>query len=124
MYTFLCQLCHSLHKRPKTVVFFSLLLTIFFAYFASQLEIKTSLTQALPSQYESVKLMEKMEEQFGGLGKLTVILKSKDSALNKKTLLKLVQNLKNHPDINLLDYKKEKEFFDQYQLLYISLIDL
>jgi predicted RND superfamily exporter protein len=106
------------------VVLCSLFITAVSLYFALKLEFRFSFTDVLPEDFPSVQVLNKVEEKFGGLGKLTVIIQSEWPEANKQAVAFLVQQLVAHPDVNILDYRKEKEFFDKNKLLYIELEDL
>ncbi|MBF0432891.1 MAG: MMPL family transporter [Fibrobacteria bacterium] len=124
MYTFICRLFHSLHRWPKTVVGISLILTLISFYYAQNLEIRFSLADVLPEKFQSVQELERVKEKFGGLGKLTLVVSSESATENKAAVNQLVHLLRSHPDINILDYKRETDFFEKNKLLYIRLEDL
>ncbi|MFC1585623.1 RND family transporter [Fibrobacterota bacterium] len=124
MYTFLCRIFHSLHQRPRTVVFFSLVVTAIALYYAYRLEVRFSLTDVLPDNFQSVKILKSVEEKFGGLGKLTIVIQSDFPSINKAAVEFLVKQLEKHPEVNILDYRKESDFFNLHKLLYIDLKDL
>ncbi len=124
MYTLICRLFHKLHKRPVTVICLCLLLTAIAAFYANKIHLKSSLLEVLPNEFHSIQLLKKTEENFGGLGKLTLIFQSPDSNFNKRTLQQTANALSTHPNINFLDYKNEIQYYSENQLLYINLEDL
>jgi uncharacterized protein len=89
-----------------------------------ELEIRRSMSDLLPNQFESVKLWRQIGNKFGGLGNLTLVIHSQDSLNNIKTTRYIAQHLQNHPDINFIEYRTEADFYKQHKLLYISLRDL
>ncbi len=66
----------------------------------------------------------KIEEAFGGLGSLTVILKSDDSALTYNTARDLARHMKNDSLVHFLEYETDIEFYKKHNLLYIQTEDL
>ncbi len=124
MYTRICRFFRILHQWPRTVLSFSFLITLLALGAALKLEIRFSLLDVLPDSFKSVEILQEVESRFGGLGKLSLIVSSPDPEQNKKAVQWIVEKLRSHPDINILDYKNEISFFKKNQLLYIDLPDL
>ncbi len=105
MFTYLCKFFHTLHSRPKLVVSLAFLVTIIALFPLKHLEFRMSLAELLPRQFESVKLWNQIGNKFGGLGNLTVVVHSNDSLENAEQVQFLISHLKNHPDINFMEYR-------------------
>lgn len=124
MFTALCKLFHHLHSRPKSVVALAFLITFGALWPLSRLQTHMSMSDVLPRQFESVKLLREIGKKFGGLGNLSVVVHSQDSSANIATVKFLASHLEKHPDVNFLEYRTEARFYKEHKLLYISLHDL
>lgn len=124
MFTHLCKIFLSLHAKPRTVLLLALLATLGSLLPLRRLQLRTTLSDLLPDKFESVKLWNQIGRKFGAQGSLAVVVHSQDSALNVSTVGFLADHLRNHPDVNFLEYKTESRFYAAHKLLYISLKDL
>ncbi|MEO7424070.1 MAG: MMPL family transporter [Fibrobacteria bacterium] len=124
MFTYLCKLLHNMHSRPRTVLAVALLLTLAALFPLKRLETRMSFSDLLPRDSPSVKAWEKIGDKFGGLGHLAIVVHSEDSAANTAAIDFLADHLRNHPDVNFLEYRTESGFYKSHKLLYISLKDL
>lgn len=124
MFTYLCKLFHHLHARPRMVLALAFLVTVASLFPLKRLEFRTSTTDLLPEQFESVRLWQRIGQKFGASGNLTAVVHSEDSARNLETIRFLAGHLENHPDVNFLEYRSEAAFYQAHRLLYISLKDL
>lgn len=124
MFTYLCRIFHHLHSRPKTVVLLAFAITFAALFPLHRLEFRMSTSELLPGRLESVKLWRNFGKKFGSLGHLTIVAHSQDSSANMQAIRFFAEHLKNHPDVNFLEYRTEANFYKQHKLLYISLKDL
>ncbi len=124
MFTYLCKLFHILHARPRMVLTLAVLLTLGALFPLKRLEMRMTLSDLLPVGFESVRTWRQIGEKFGGLGNLSFVIHSEDSAANIAAVRFLADHLRNHPDVNFLEYRTESEFYKAHKLLYISLKDL
>jgi predicted RND superfamily exporter protein len=124
MFTYLCKIFHNLHARPRTVLLLALLATLGALFPLKRLELRMTTTDMLPEDFESVKTWRQIGEKFGGLGHLALVVHSGDSTANLAAIAFLADHLRNHPDVNFLEYRTEADFYKAHKLLYISLKDL
>jgi predicted RND superfamily exporter protein len=124
MFTYLCKIFQQLHARPRTVLALAFLLTLAALIPLKRLETRMSFMDLLPGEFESVRTWKQIGEKFGGLGHLAIVVHSDDSAANGRAVEYLAEHLRNHPDVNILEYKTEADFYKAHKLLYITLKDL
>ncbi|HKP96077.1 MAG TPA: MMPL family transporter [Fibrobacteria bacterium] len=124
MFTYLCKLFHHLHSRPRIVLALAVILTLAALFPLKRLETRMSFTDLLPEDFSSVRTWRQIGEKFGGLGHLAIVVHSEDSAANAAAIDFIADHLRNHPDVNFLEYRTEAEFYKAHKLLYISLKDL
>jgi uncharacterized protein len=124
MFTYLCKLFQHMHARPRLVLSLAVLVTLAALFPLKRLEMRMTMTDLLPAGFESVKTWQQIGEKFGGLGHLAMVVHSPDSADNVAAVAFLADHLKNHPDVNFLEYRTEADFYKAHKLLYISLKDL
>ncbi len=124
MFTYLCKLFHHMHARPRTVLALAFLLTLAAVFPLKRLEMRMSMADLLPREFESVRAWKQIGEKFGGLGHLAIVVHSEDSAANGAAVEFLAEHLRSHPDVNFLEYRTEADFYKAHKLLYISLRDL
>jgi predicted RND superfamily exporter protein len=124
MFTYLCKIFQHLHRRPRTVLALAFLLSLAALVPLKRLERRMSFADLLPQEFESVRSWKQIGEKFGGLGHLAIVVHSDDSAANGRAVEFLADHLRTHPDVNILEYKTEAEFYKAHKLLYITLDDL
>ncbi|MDB5102540.1 MAG: transporter [Fibrobacteres bacterium] len=124
MFTYLCKLFHTLHARPRMVLVLALLATLGAIFPLKRLQMRMTTTDLFPRDFQSVKTWRQIGQKFGGLGHLAVVIHSEDSSANIAAIGFLADHLRNHPDINFLEYRTEADFYKAHKLLYISLKDL
>ncbi|MBW8890083.1 MAG: MMPL family transporter [Fibrobacteres bacterium] len=124
MFTYLCKIFQHLHSRPRTVLALAFLLTLAALIPLKRLETRMSFADLLPQEFESVRTWKQIGEKFGGLGHLAIVVHSEDSSANRQAVEFLAERLRNHPDVNILEYKTEADFYKAHKLLYITLSDL
>lgn len=111
-------------RYPKTVLFFSLLLIGLSFWAARNLRIENNLTALLPQEFESVQALKSMEEAFGGLGFLVVVVEGPDAQKTESFADQLVEQVRQVPEVAFVDYKRPIEYFRKRQWLFVSLEDL
>ncbi len=124
MFTIICKVFHLLHNRPRTVLALACLATVWSLFQVRHLNIKTAFSDLLPGNFRSVELLQRIEEKFGGLGNLAIVIHSDDPEANKRAVHFFHENLRSHPDVNFVEFRTEADFYRQHKLLYISLADL
>lgn len=120
----LCKLFLLAHRRPWWVLLATALLLVLSIRPIQRLEFRKNVTDLLPDDVPSVALWKQAGRKFGGLGNLTFIFNSQDPDKNAKAIAFVVDNFAGHPDVNLLEWKTEADFYRNHQLLYVRLEDL
>ncbi|WP_245579435.1 efflux RND transporter permease subunit [Halonatronum saccharophilum] len=73
-------------KYPKLVVGITILVTIFFAYYASQVEINTDIKDMFPEDHPTINTFEDVGDAYGGSEFVVLILEHEEHVLNIETL--------------------------------------
>ncbi len=124
MFTIICKVFRLLHSRPRTVLVIACLATLWGLVQIGKLNIKTAFSDLLPANFRSVELLHRIEDKFGGLGNLSIVISSDDPEENKRAVHFFQEHLRTHPDVNFVEFRTEADFYRQHKLLYISLADL
>lgn len=120
----LCKLFLLAHRRPWWVIIAATALAFLCIRPIQNLEFRKNITDLLPDELPSVQLWKQAGQKFGGLGNLTLVFESQDPDANARAIAFAAQNLASHPDINLLEWKTEADFYREHKLLYVRLEDL
>lgn len=72
------------YSHPYSVLSISIILAIISGYFALHLKIDTNIANLLPSSFESVKALNKLEKMYGGEESLLIGIKSNSFKDNKR----------------------------------------
>lgn len=89
-----------------------------------KLEFRGDFIDLLPSDSQSVKDLNVITERAGGEGYFVIVLEGGNLEKAKEFLEKLVPELKKLKEVNYIEYKFDKTFFEDRNLLYIDLPDL
>ncbi|MCQ2055191.1 MAG: RND transporter [Fibrobacter sp.] len=111
-------------RYPLAILVTSLSLAVFCIYPISQLRWELQLQDTISLQNSKSLDYHEIEKSFGGLGSLTVILHSPDSAANYKEAKQLSQYLQDNPLVHFVEYETDIDFYKQHSLLYIENEDL
>lgn len=94
---------------------------------APLLKVNTNLASLIPKSYKSVQSLNKIKEKVSGIDKLEILIQSDDfdaSLRFAKHLIPKLMALKNPTDgapyIASIEYRNAVEFFEKYQLLFVS----
>jgi hypothetical protein len=93
-------------------------------FFASKLSLRSDLAELLPKNLQSVKALERIQDEVGGIGNIKIIVESKDLEATKSFLEALAPELLQSPLVNYLDYKNDVAFYKKYGLLLLSMDEL
>ncbi len=91
---------------------------------AERLKIDTGLDALLPEDYESVKALREVEEKYGGVGTLMVVIESPDFQESLQFAESLSSRLRSNPKVEYAEYGIDRKFFEDRALLYADLKDL
>lgn len=111
-------------RFPRLVFLLSLLITLAAFWAAKNLPIENNITALLPKSFESVQALKALEESFGGLGFLVVIVEGDDSDRAAEFSDQLVDKISHLKGVEYVDYRRPIDYFKERQWLYIDLEDL
>ncbi|MCG8604321.1 MMPL family transporter [bacterium] len=112
------------YKNYVTILAIAVLLTAGGGYYAAKLTLESDLAKLIPSNYESVKALERIKEEVGGVGNIKVIIEAQDIGAAKAFAEELGPKLLASPIVNYLDYKNDVAFYKKNGLLFLELDEL
>jgi predicted RND superfamily exporter protein len=124
VFTPLCKLFYLLQRKPWWLLAAAVFASALALLPLRKFEVRASVTEMLPRDWESVRAWKEFGRQFGSAGHLAVVLHSPDAAANAVLLEKLARAVETDPGVNFLEYRSEGDFYRTHKLLYISLEDL
>ncbi len=86
-----------IHKYYFVVLLIFAIITGIFGYFAADLKVKADLIDLLPKNFPSVKGLEEIQEVFGGIGYLVLVIETEEA---KDEIKKSKKNIKINYDYN------------------------
>ncbi|MFQ6112620.1 MAG: hypothetical protein ACE5NG_00880, partial [bacterium] len=110
------------HYIPILIV--ALFASVVGGYFASKLTLESDLAELLPGSFVSVKALERIKEEVGGIGNLLILLESDNFEAMKALANDLEPKLLASPIVNYLDYKNDVAFYKKNALLFLELEEL
>jgi len=120
--------CRFVSRRAGTILIFTLLLFAVAAALASRLELKTAISELLPSDDPGVVALEKTQKRLGDMSLLLVGIRSPDRDANLRYADMLTQKLQALPKstVALATYhiRDLTGFFEKNKWLYIAENDL
>jgi len=112
------------YRRPALALAIALALSLVGLFLARGLTLDANLVSLLPSSFQSVKDLEKLEQQFGGLGWVVVVGEGGDPEALRRFADDLTPQLEALPSIRFVEKKRPGPFFRKHALYYLSLEDL
>ena len=91
---------------------------------ASRLSLNTDLTELLPESFESVKGLEKLKANFGGIGYVAVAGYDAEPEALRRFARDMAPKIEALPGIRFVEYERASTFFEERALYYLSLEDL
>ncbi len=113
-----------LSRYSYFILLFAIILSIVSFYSIKRIQLKSSFVDLLPSDIESVKNLEKVTEIYGGIGDLIVAVETTKPQKIARLFFSIAKKLEKLDEVRFVDFRLEKEFFDEHQLLYLDLNDL
>ena len=113
-----------LYRHHWTVILLTLLVTALAGVYVAKLRIDSDLGALLPGDYPSVRTLEEIKSNLGGLGNLRVVITSNRPDSAKAYIDELAAALVRNPHIHFVDYRVDKEFFRKHSMLYMELEDI
>lgn len=124
MTKFLLNKCTNLiAKHTSIIIGATLLITLIFSFFAVRIRIDSDFTHLLPQTFESVKAIKKLKNEFGS-GHLIVAVSANDLETAKIFLKEFVNKAYQLDEVAFIEWQRPIEFFNKYQLYYLSGDDL
>ena len=125
MFSFLAKLIRHISRFPKAVIAVTALILCLCPYFISNLRWELQLQDILEKEDTVSQAIESIEKSFGGLGSLTVVLRSDDSLANYTLAKNVANQLMTYKDIiHFVEFETDINFYEKYKFFYINNDDL
>ena len=124
MFSLVSKIVRRLTRLPFSVLALSAILAVLSIFPISHLRWDIQLQDTLSFSNQENSDYKKIGKDFGGLGSLTVILRSDDSLLNYNTAKTLAEHLQKDTLVHFVDFETDAEFYTRNSLLYIDESDL
>ncbi|WP_290764396.1 MMPL family transporter [Fibrobacter sp. UBA4297] len=123
MFSLFSKIIKKLATYPKIILTVFLAVGILSIYPIMHLRWDLQLQDTITSAREPSNV-QKIEDEFGGLGSLIVILQSKDSSANYRIAKDLAQKMQQSPAVHFADFETDIEFYKKNKFLYASESDI
>ena len=123
MFSFFAKIIKKLATYPKTILTVFLAIGILSIYPIMHLRWDLQLQDTITSAREPSNV-QKIEDEFGGLGSLIVILESNDSSANYRIAHQLADKMQNDPSVHFADFETDIDFYKKNKFLYASENDI
>lgn len=124
MFSLFSRILKKTHRYPTIILGLSLLISFLMIVPVSKLKWELQLIDTLPETSQTKKTAKALEEDFGGLGTLTIVLQSSDSLLNDRFVHRLASEFKKNPLVSHVQFESDTRFYKENQFLYIRYQDL
>lgn len=114
------QKCHLLSKYYLQILIVAVVATAIGGYYASKLSLESDLSALLPDSFESVKALNRIKEEVGGVGQLRLVFETRDFAAAKRFADDLAPKLLASPLVKYVDYKNDVQFYNKNALLFLE----
>ena len=111
-------------QRGKLVLLAGFVLTIVSALLALQLKIDADLERLLPETAPSVQGLRQLEESYGIIGRVNVVLQGNDIGELKRAADAVAVRASEIDGIERVEHRRPVEFFKKHRLLYVDYEDL
>ena len=112
--------CHLISKYYIPILLVALIATAIGGFYASKLTLQSDLSALLPDTFESVKALNRIKEEVGGVGQLQILVETKDYSAARNFIEVLGPRLLASPLINYVDYKNDVQFYKKNALLFLE----
>lgn len=123
MFSIFAKIIKKLATYPKTILTVFLAIGILSIYPIMHLRWDLQLQDTITSAREPSNV-QKIEDEFGGLGSLIVILESNDSSANYRIAHQLADKMQNDPSVHFADFETDIDFYKKNKFLYASENDI
>lgn len=115
---------HLIYRHYIAILIVTVTTCVIGGYYASKLPLKSDLSELLPDSFASVKALNEVREEVGGVGNLRIVLESSDFKALKRFAHHLDPKLLASPKANYVDYQNDVEFYQKNALLFLNLDEL
>jgi len=115
---------HIVHKYYIPILIVALVSSAIGGYYASKLTLQSNLAELLPDNFESVKALNRIKDEVGGVGNLQIVIETKDIEKAKAFAENLAPRLLANPIVNYLDYKNDVAFYKKNGLLLLDMDEI
>ena len=123
MFSIFAKIIKKLATYPKIILTVFLAIGILSIYPIMHLRWDLQLQDTITSAREPSNV-KKIEDEFGGLGSLIVILQSKDSSANYRIAKDLAHKMQTSPSVHFADFETDIDFYKKNKFLYASESDI
>ncbi|HEX9654082.1 MAG TPA: MMPL family transporter, partial [bacterium] len=113
-------LVQYLKKYYWVVILLAIAATVAGSFWSFKLRLESDLATLLPSDYESVKTIERIKEVVGGQGNIRIVIESPNFEKLKLFADTLAARFEASPEINFVDYKNGVAFYKRNALLFLE----
>ncbi len=123
MFSFFAKIIKKLATYPKIILIVFLAVGFLSIYPVMHLRWDLQLQDTITSAREPSNV-QKIEDEFGGLGSLIVILESKDSLANYRVAKNLAKTMEKNPSVHFADFETDIDYYKKNKFLYASENDI
>ena len=123
MFSLFAKIIKKLATYPKIILTVFLAVGILSIYPIMHLRWDLQLQDTITSAREPSNV-QKIEDEFGGLGSLIVILQSEDSSANYRIAKDLAQKMQQSPAVHFADFETDIDYYKKNKFLYASENDI
>lgn len=106
--------------RYRLVLLLGVLVTTMSVWLATKLRIDSDLRQLLPPEHPVLTSLEKVEESFGALGSVNLVIEAKDPAHRHAFAHAVAQQLQGDELLEGVDFELPVGYFEDHALYYFS----
>lgn len=123
MFSLFAKIIRQIAQYPRLIIGIFAILAILCIYPIENLKWEIQLQDTLRG-YENNQDYDIIENEFGGLGSLTIVLQSDDSLANYQLAKNLASSFENDSLVHFIEWTADFDFFKKNRLLYASEQDL
>ena len=123
MFSLFSKIIKKLATYPKIILMVFLAIGILSIYPIMHLRWDLQLQDTITSAREPSNV-QKIEDEFGGLGSLIVILESEDSSGNYRLARNLAHRMEKEPLVHFADFETDIDYYKKNKFLYASENDI
>ncbi|MCP4445993.1 MAG: hypothetical protein GY811_11700 [Myxococcales bacterium] len=117
----LAAIAHAAYRRPFLASLAIIIVTTLLGTGATRLRINPDLSELLPRSFDSVKNLDALRSEFGGIGHLTVVCDSENPEALRKFADTLAAALEPLKTVRYVNHRRPVEFFSERALYFLDL---